>query len=100
NFDKVVSELEDVIRPKPNSKLGVYFHYKVQREKPGFINRFFNKRMGEEPVYESHINPQHTKDVINNRLENNGFFMNTISSEIVRNEKKKKSKAVYKINVG
>ena len=44
NFDKVVSELEDVIRPKPNSELGVYFHYKVQREKPGFINRFFNKR--------------------------------------------------------
>lgn len=100
NFDKVVSELEEVVRPKPNSKLGVYFHYKAQREKPGFINRFFNKRMGEEPVYESHINPQHTKEVINNRLENNGFFMNTISSEIVRNEKKKKSKAVYKINVG
>lgn len=103
-FSKVESELEESIRPRPNSKflgarLGLYFHYKAQREKPGFINRFFNKRMGEEPVYESQVNLERTEEIINNRLENNGFFMNNVSSEIIKTEKKKKAQAVYKISI-
>lgn len=103
-FDKIESELEEAVRPRPNSKilgarLGLYFHYKAQREKPGFIYRFFNKRMGEEPVYESQVDAGQTEKVINNRLENNGFFLSGVSSELIRNEKKKQAKAVYKINV-
>lgn len=102
-FKKIEAELEEAIRPIPNSKfsgmrLGLYFHYKAQND-PGFLTRFLNKKIGEEPVYESHINTSHTEDVLLNRLENQGFFLSDISTEIIRNENKKQSKAIYTLDV-
>lgn len=102
-FKKVESELESVLKPDPNSKFlgvrwGLYFHYKAQNN-PNFITRFLNKKMGEEPVYESQVDLQHIREVLNNRLENQGFFLSDVSSEIIRNEKRKLSEARYKINV-
>lgn len=103
DFKRVEAELEDVLRPEPNSKFlgvrwGLYFHYKAQ-DNPNFITRFLNKKMGEEPVYESQVDLQHIEKVLNNRLENQGFFLSSVSSEVIRKEKKKQSGAVYKLNV-
>ena len=87
----LVEELESVIRPEPNSKfLGVYWgllaHFKAQREKPGFLNKYFNKKIGEEPVYLSDVDLVKTEDLLNNRLENRGFFNSTITSSIEKNK--------------
>lgn len=77
---RLKAELESVLRPEPNSSFlgmqpGLYFHYKAQREKPGFINKFLNKQIGEEPVYASDVDPLRTEDLLKNRLENRGFFL-------------------------
>ena len=61
NVDKLKAELQNVLTPEPNSKFlgmrtGLYFYYKAQREKPGFINKWLNKKIGEEPVYISNVN--------------------------------------------
>ncbi len=98
------SELEDVIRPEPNSKilgmrLGLYFHYKAQKENPGFINRFFNKRMGEEPVYASSVQTTRSEDILINRLENRGFFFSNIFSDLEEYEDKKEAKAFYDVRL-
>ncbi len=98
------SELEDVIRPEPNSKimgmrLGLYFHYKAQKENPGFINRFFNKRMGEEPVYASSVQTIRSEDILINRLENRGFFFSSVLSDLEENEDKKEAKAFYEVRL-
>ncbi|KKM14091.1 hypothetical protein LCGC14_1709640 [marine sediment metagenome] len=50
------AELNTLVRPDPNSRilgmrLGLYYHYKAQREKPGFINKWLNKKIGEESLY-------------------------------------------------
>ncbi|HZH70277.1 MAG TPA: hypothetical protein VFD80_07505, partial [Flavobacteriaceae bacterium] len=100
----VVSDLEAAIRPKPNStilgmRLGLYVHFKAQREKPGFLNKFLNKRIGEKPVYESAVNTTETEKILLNRLENRGFFMSEASSEIIRKEKKKQAGVVYTLQV-
>lgn len=92
DFKLVEEELNELLRPEPNSKfLGVYFglwaHYKAEKEKPGFLNRFFNKKFGEEPVYLSAVNPDRTEELILNRLENRGFFYGSASSEIEKTEK-------------
>src|SRR5690606_38640935 len=102
-FKKVESELENVLRPEPNSKFlgvrwGLYFHYKAQ-DNPNFITRFLDKKMGEEPVYESQVDLQYIEKVLNNRLENQGFFLSEVTSDVIRTEKRKKSEAIYKINV-
>ncbi len=86
-IDALNAELNTLLRPEPNSKilgmrLGLYYHYKAQREKPGFINKWLNKKMGEEPVYFSEVNPQRVEELILNRMDNRGFFYGEADSEI------------------
>ncbi|PZX56070.1 outer membrane protein assembly factor BamA [Algoriphagus ratkowskyi] len=85
-------ELEGLLRPEPNSKIlgmyvGLWAHYKATKDKPGFINRFLNKKLGEEPVYFSQVTPSRTEDLILNRLENRGFFYSRANSEVSRKNK-------------
>lgn len=88
----VESELINLIEPNPNTtflgmKPALYFHYKAQRKKPGFIYKFLNKSFGEEPVYFSDVNPQQVEELLLNRLDNNGFFYSRSSSETLLKEK-------------
>lgn len=78
-FKAVNAELEGLLEPEPNSKIlgmriGLWSHYKMQQENPGFINRFIYKKLGEEPVYLSDAEAEKTQNLILNRLDNNGFF--------------------------
>lgn len=104
DISKVTTELQSVLKPEPNGKFlgmrpGLYFHYKAQREKPGFINKFLNKKMGEEPVYLSDVEPNNTEDLIRNRLENRGFFYSRVSSTINRKEDQKTASVDYSATV-
>ncbi|SDD95815.1 Outer membrane protein assembly factor BamA [Pricia antarctica] len=86
-IDALNAELNTLLRPEPNSKiigmrLGLYYHYKAQREKPGFINKWLNKKIGEEPVYFSEVDPQRVEELILNRMDNRGFFYGKANSEI------------------
>jgi outer membrane protein insertion porin family len=85
HLSDIEEELETVMRPEPNSKilgirLGLLAHYKAQRKHPGLYYRFLNKKIGEEPVYLSDVNPLRVEELMNNRLENRGFFRSDISS--------------------
>ncbi len=104
NKKQLKSELQNVLRPEPNSKLlgmrpGLYFHYKAQKEKPGFINKFLNKKFGEEPVYLSDVDLNNTEDLLINRLENRGFFYSRASSDEQKDEKNKTASASYNLTV-
>lgn len=84
NFTGLKRELELALKPEPNSKIlgmrpGLYFHYKAQRKKPGFIIKWLNKKFGEEPVYFSDVDPMKIRDLILNRVENHGFFYSTVT---------------------
>ncbi|TQD39021.1 translocation and assembly module lipoprotein TamL [Haloflavibacter putidus] len=79
--------LQGLLKPKPNAKfLGMrpklYFYYKGQKEKSGFINKFLAKKLGQEPVYFEDVDINSTEDLILNRLNNNGFFGSRVTSEI------------------
>ncbi len=81
------AELNALLQPQPNSEFlgirpGLYFYYKAQRKKPGFINRWMYKSIGEQPVYRSDIDTGHAEELIKNRLENRGFFYSRVSSKI------------------
>ncbi|WP_046755420.1 translocation and assembly module lipoprotein TamL [Kordia jejudonensis] len=97
--DQAIKEaLQEVLRPQPNSsKLGLLAHYKVETGKPGFIYRFIDKRLGEEPVYQSDVDISNTENLILNRLENLGFFYSSVTSEIIKNDKT--SEVVYTIQL-
>ncbi|MDT0690137.1 BamA/TamA family outer membrane protein [Salegentibacter sp. F188] len=100
DLKEIRTELENVIRPEPNSKIlgmrpGLYFHYKAQREKPGFINKFLNDKIGEEPVYLSDVETVTTQDLLINRLENRGFFYSSVNSAVNRDEEDKVASVTY-----
>ena len=98
------AELTNVLRPNPNSSFlglrpGLFYHYKAQRENPGFINKFLNKKIGEEPVYLSDIELNNSEELLLNRLENRGFFYSRVNSETETNEESKTASATYKLKV-
>ena len=100
--DELKAELQTVLRPEPNSKFlgmrpGLYYYYKNQKEKPGFIKRWLFKQIGEKPVYQSDVKTFEVEDILRNRLENNGFFYSTASSSF--EEKKIEASAIYKLKV-
>ena len=104
NKDDLKSELEGVLKPEPNTKIlgmrpGLYFHYKAQKKNPGFINKFLNKKIGEEPVYLSQVETQRTEDILRNRLENRGFFYSAASSAVTKNEEAKTANIQYSVKV-
>ena len=94
NNEKLLkAELESVLLPKPNNKLlgmhlGLYYHYKNQKEKPGFINKWLYKKFGEKPVYESDIKTFEVEKLLINRLENRGFFYSSATSDVIETEYK------------
>ncbi len=104
NTGNIRNEVEQVLRPDPNSKFlgirpGLYFHYKTQQENPGFINKFFEKRIGEEPVYASDVSLNQVEDIILNRVENRGFFYSWVSSTMNSDEDKKEAEAIYTVEL-
>lgn len=91
NLKGLKTELESVLRPEPNSKFlgmrpGLYYYYKNEKEKPGFLTRWLNKKIGEKPVYQSHVKPFEIEAILRNRLENNGFFYSTATSSFSEQE--------------
>ncbi|NNE75553.1 MAG: hypothetical protein HKN31_00595, partial [Pricia sp.] len=87
DLNTLKAELNTLLQPQPNStflgmRLGLYYHYKAQKEKPGFLNKWLNKKFGEEPVYLSQTDPQRIENLILNRLDNHGFFYSNVQSEI------------------
>lgn len=104
DFDELVTQLEALLLPEPNSKIlgmrpKLYFHYKAQQENPGFINKFLNKKFGEEPVYLSDVDPNFREELLINRLENRGFFYSTATSTIIENDEEKIATIEYEVDI-
>ncbi len=97
------SALNRAVYPKPNSRffwmrVGLWAHYKVERQEAGFITRFINKRFGEEPVYLSDLQLEEVEKILKNRSINNGFFYPRITSSV--EEKERTASARYRVEVG
>lgn len=98
------SQLQALIKPQPNSSflgtdIGLYYHYKAQQESPGFINKFLNRKIGEEPVYLSDAHPVQTEQIMVNRLENSGYFFSRVDYTVEEYPDKKTGKIFYRIHL-
>ena len=82
----IVSDLEGVITPKPNSSfLGqrpkLYFwHMGVGKTKG--LGHWLANKYGEEPVLLSKVDTNRVKDLMVNRLNNRGYFKPTVSTKV------------------
>jgi outer membrane protein assembly factor BamA len=98
-------ELQSLLYPEPNKKVlgfypGLLYHYKAQKEKVGFIVRFMNKKIGEKPVYLSSVKTENTESLIENRLQNSGFFESEVNSSLLKDSSSQTAKVNYEIIIG
>lgn len=91
-------ELKSLIRPRPNSrvlgvpyKLMIYNAIGEPKKKDGFWARMRNK-YGEAPVVISDAALEKNRQILGNRLENRGYFKNTVLLDSVVKDKKLKAK--------
>lgn len=98
------SELADLVRPKPNKKIlglrpKLYIYNlvgEVKKEK-GF-KHWLKYKVGEAPVLFSQVDLEYNKKVLQNNLENKGYFNTRTTSDSVRTGKK--ATAEYSVKPG
>ncbi|WP_188467339.1 BamA/TamA family outer membrane protein [Marivirga lumbricoides] len=100
---QVEDKIEGLAIPKPNSKilgmrLGLWAYQKVERGEAGFYAKWVNKRIGEEPVLMSDVEPEQVEKLYYNRLENLGFFYGEVESDTIH--KKETGSATYVVRPG
>lgn len=98
------SKLNSAISRKTNSKFigmrpGLFYHFKAQRKKPGFINKFLNKQLGETPFYFEDIDIESAEKILKNRLQNSGYFESLITSTIKQDSTAKTTSVQYNIQL-
>ena len=97
------NELNGLLRPKPNgSFLGIRFKlllYNLPGEpKKKGLGHFIQDKLGEPPVLASFSAMEKNRAVLQNRLENRGFFKDTVILDTLY--KGRKLSAVYTAEVG
>lgn len=96
-------DLTGLTRPKPNSKiLGIplklmFYNMAGDPKKGGFIRKFLRKN-GEPPVLLSDLNLAHNNLVLQNYMENRGYFHAAVTGDT--SVKNKKAHANYAVETG
>ncbi|CAN5237421.1 BamA/TamA family outer membrane protein [soil metagenome] len=93
------NEMEGLVRPTPNKKiLGIRFKLMVFNavdtpKKNSGIKYWLKYKVGEPPVLASSVNVEKNRTIMENRLENLGYFRSTVAADTVI--KNKKMEATY-----
>ncbi len=99
------TDLNTLLRPQPNSKiLGLRFklwvYDKTQTKKVRGIRHYLHTHIGEPPVLVSAVDLDKNGKILQNRLQNESYFLAQINGDTVSKKKSLISKAVYSIQTG
>ena len=88
------SDMHSLVRPKPNTsllgirfKLTIFNIFKEPKKKKGLIY-WFKYKVGEPPVIASYSALEKNRQVIQNHLDNNGYFRDSVQMDTVIKNKK------------
>lgn len=79
--------------------LGLWIYNHMDEPKGGLKKWFYNKFV-EEPVLVSDVRPEVRTHMIEQILDNNGYFSGTATYELVKGRNKKKAKLQYNVETG
>lgn len=68
------ARLLPVFEPATPSNFEMWAFYLGKREKQWFASKYLSKRYGKAPIFVAEINAERIKSLLENRLENQGFF--------------------------
>jgi outer membrane protein assembly factor BamA len=97
------SDLQGLTRPKPNARvlgfpIKLYIYNKFAKKKPKSFWGKLRDKYGQPPVLLSAVDIERNVQILQNHLENKGFFRATVTGDTV--VKKKKGGAVYEVAAG
>lgn len=98
------AELKGLLRPRPNSSfLGLRFKlyaYNIAGtpKKPKGLRNWLKNKIGEPPVLASSVDLQNNQNIVQNRLENKGYFQATVTGDTT--SKNLRVKALYTAQIG
>ncbi|HEX6333008.1 MAG TPA: hypothetical protein VFZ78_02210, partial [Flavisolibacter sp.] len=97
------NDLEGLTRPRPNSRLlgipiKLSFYNMFYKSKPGSFFGKIRDKFGEPPVLGSQFDLQKNVDLLDNYLENKGFFKAVVKGDTV--VKRKKMRAKFDVETG
>lgn len=106
----VVSQIKDAVNVAPNNSLispwlrypfplGLWVYNNWDNPKKGFKHWLYEKLVA-EPVLISDVRPQARTKMIDDILDNNGYFSGSASYELVKGKNPKKARIIYNINTG
>ena len=99
------SELGGLLRPKPNGdilglRFKLYVYEKTKTTKKKGLRHYLNTHIGEPPVLASTVDLEKNSGIVQNRLQNEGYFIAQVSGDTVGKKNSKTAKAVYSVQTG
>ncbi|RCH56562.1 hypothetical protein DJ568_01500 [Mucilaginibacter hurinus] len=93
---KLSEDLKGLLRPKPNSsilglRVKLWVYYKTYTTKTKGFKHWLNTKFGEPPVLVSSVDLQKNSDILQNRLQNKGYFQALVSGDTVGKERTAKA---------
>ncbi len=104
NRSKVLEGLNSVITPQPNASfLGMrpslwFYHKAGEPEKDKGIRYWVRNKLGEPPVLLENVAPARVKNLMENRLNNSGYFHGTVEHRVDSADKKATITYIAKVN--
>ncbi|WP_036679107.1 translocation and assembly module lipoprotein TamL [Daejeonella oryzae] len=98
------TELKGLLRPKPNTSiLGLRpklfaFNIAGTPKKPKGLRNWLKNKIGEPPVFASYVDLQNNQNILQNRLQNKGYFQAVVTGDTI--SKNSKVKAEYIAELG
>jgi outer membrane protein insertion porin family len=101
----LTADLEGLLRPKPNTNIlglryKLWIYNKTRTNKVRGLKHWLNTKLGEPPVLAGSVDVVKNASILTNRLQNEGFFIASVSGDTVSKKKSKVAKAVYTVQTG
>ena len=92
-----------MLRPQPNGnilglRVKLWIYDKTRTNKKTGLKHYLNTHLGEPPVLISSVDVDKNSSILQNRLQNEGYFLAQVVGDTA--SKKKTAKAVYTIQTG
>ncbi|MBK0382649.1 BamA/TamA family outer membrane protein [Pedobacter sp. SD-b] len=94
------AELESILRPRPNSSIlglrpKLYIYNITKTDKKKGLKHYLNTKLGQAPVYFSKVDLDYNVKLIENRLDNRGYFKGKAIADST--SKNKRATAIYTV---
>ncbi|RYE17827.1 MAG: hypothetical protein EOP51_23215 [Sphingobacteriales bacterium] len=86
------ADLTGLLRPKPNAsilglRVKLWIYYKTYTTKTKGFKHWLNTKFGEPPVLVSAVDLEKNSNILQNRLQNKGYFQAMVSGDTIGKEK-------------